>query len=411
MLSLSNIIVRVAGLAYKVWLASVISPVALGLYQLAMSVYSVFITPVATGLPSATNRLSAKYASVDDKGVFASALKLALVPTVVSFFLLFLGKDIFASLFLHEKSAGILIVALIPALTLGMISSIPASYLHSQGKTAYPAVFEIFEQCGKILFSILLIKLCTFKSDVHEALVPTLAVSLGGILSFIMMFSKTGFPSLKNSIYQKELLENAVPPTLARLVTSLLHLGTTTVLPLGLVAYGMSKEGALSVYGVLTSMAYPVVFAPMTVLSAICVVTLPQISSHLNDRGYIKKKFRQTFLYSLLITLVFSVLLLFFAKKLATEVFAQPIAAGFMIMLIPSIIFLGLNHSVRMVLSGLGKQKALMTTAIIDGAIGLILTCILVRFFGIYGFIFGNVLQDTLAFIINLCLYFKYINK
>ena len=60
-LALSNIIVRFIGMAYKVWLAKEISPVALGIYQLAMSVYSVFITPVASGLPNATSRLCAKY--------------------------------------------------------------------------------------------------------------------------------------------------------------------------------------------------------------------------------------------------------------------------------------------------------------------------------------------------------------
>ena len=61
MLTISNIAVRFLGMVYKVWLSQAISPVALGIFQLSMSVYMVLITPVASGLPNAVSRLSAKY--------------------------------------------------------------------------------------------------------------------------------------------------------------------------------------------------------------------------------------------------------------------------------------------------------------------------------------------------------------
>mgnify|MGYP007043841051 FL=1 len=39
MLTASNAIVRISGMLYKVWLAKNISPAALGIYQLSLSVY------------------------------------------------------------------------------------------------------------------------------------------------------------------------------------------------------------------------------------------------------------------------------------------------------------------------------------------------------------------------------------
>ena len=82
-----------------------------------------------------------------------------------------------------------------------------------------------------------------------------------------------------------------------------------------------------------------------------------------------------------------------------------------MVMLIPSTIFMGLNQICRTTVMGLGKQKTLMVTSIIDGLIGLGLTLLLVRRFGIYGFILGNCLQDMLAFSLNFFFCIFYLKK
>ncbi len=412
MLSVSNILVRLMGMVYKVWLAKEISPVALGLYQLAMSVYSVFITPVASGLPNATSRLSAKYLKdKKEKSVLASAVKIAGYPLIISALLLFTGKDIIAGLFLHDKNAGGVILSLIPAVTLGALAALPCGVLHAKGRSYLSAIFEIIEQIGKIAFAFLLLGIFKNASDEKQAMLPVLAVSFGGILSFIMHFVAVKGVDLRLDGYKKELLENAVPPTVARLGTSLLHLGTTTILPIGLMAYGLTKEAALSQYGILTSMAYPVVFVPMTVIGALCVVILPEIAKNLNNKKIIKRKASLAFCVAFLVTGIFSVILFLFAPWFSIRFFKQPLAGRFMVMLIPSVIFLGLSQVSRTVLNGLGKQKTLMLTSVIDGSVGLILTYILVWRFGIYGFVVGNCIQDILAFILNFSLYLYHIRK
>ncbi|MBR2860554.1 MAG: oligosaccharide flippase family protein [Clostridia bacterium] len=411
-LAVSNILVRILGMVYKVWLAKEISPVALGIYQLAMSVYGVFIVPVATGLPNATNRLCAKYASKNqEKGVLAGAISIGIIPAVISSLILFLGKDFIANTFLHSPSASKVVLALIPAVSFGALASIYAGYLHAKGKSICPAAFEIIEQIGKIAFAIILVRLFVKTEDASQAALPALAVGFGGIVSFCLMSLACGKIDFKQAAHKRELLENAYPPTLARLGTSLLHLCTTTILPICLVHYGLSEETALSQYGILTSMAYPVVFVPMTVISAMCVVILPEIARNLKSVKIIKKKFVLSLLVSFGITAVFSVLLILFGPYFAKEVFNQPLAGKFMVMLVPSVIFLGLSHMCRTTLNGIGKQKTLMVTSIIDGAFGVILTFLLARKFGIYGFVMGNCIQDALAFLINFSLCISYFRK
>lgn len=411
-LVLSNIIVRIIGMIYKVWLAKEISPVALGLHQLSMSVYSVFITPVASGLPNATSRLCAKYLKESqEENVLASAVKIAFFPLAISLILMLLFPNLLARLFLHQDNAKIVILALIPAVTLGGLASLPQGLLHAKGKSYLSGIYEIIEQLFKILLAIILVRLFKNATVEVQAALPNIAISIGGILSFIMLFLSVKGVNFKKGGYSKELLENALPPTFARLGTSLLHLGTTTILPIGLMAYGLTKEAALSQYGILTSMAYPVVFAPMTVIGALCVVTLPEIAKNLDNKKIIIQKARSSFLITLSITVIFSVLVLLFAPYLAKTFFKQETAGKFMVLLIPSIIFLGLSQTARTLLNGLGKQKTLMVTSIVDGSFGLILTYILVWRFGIYGFILGNCLQDFLAFIINFFICIKELKK
>ena len=83
----SNIIVRFIGLAYKVWLSRSISSESLGLYQLGMSVYMLFVTFAASGLPNVVSRYSAaRFARNDIQGA-GSALKNGLkIGWVISIF-------------------------------------------------------------------------------------------------------------------------------------------------------------------------------------------------------------------------------------------------------------------------------------------------------------------------------------
>ncbi len=401
-LTISNIFVRILGLVYKIWLAKEISPVALGIYQLAMSLYSVFITPIGAGLPNATNRLCAKYsAQKNEKTVLASALRIGITLVLFACAIIILGKDLLGSTFLHRTDSARVVLALLPGIAFGAIATLPAGYLHAIGKSNLPAIFEIIEQIGKVACAFVLIRIFGGKDDITDVTLPILAIGFGGVISFILMFASCGKIQVTKGQYTKELLANAYPPTLARLCTSVLHLGTTTVLPLCLVSYGLTEEAALSQYGILTSMAYPVVFIPMTVIGALSVVYLPEVAKNLNNMEQIKRKFKTVFLFSLFTTLGFAVLLFLFAPYFAKKFLKQTVAGHFMVMLIPSVIFLGINQICRTTVMGLGKQKTLMATSILDGAVGLLLTLLLASRYGIYGFIAANCLQDLLAFTVN----------
>ena len=73
----------------------------------------------------------------------------------------------------------------------------------------------------------------------------------------------------------KELLSLAVPLSLNRVIINFLQSIEAIFIPQQLLKYGCSTSQALSVYGVLTGMALPLILFPGAITNSICVLLLP----------------------------------------------------------------------------------------------------------------------------------------
>lgn len=408
--SVGNVFVRFLGMAYKLWLAKMLSPVSLGLFQLSMSLYSVFIAPVASGLPSAVSRLSAREEkNGKEENVLYSAISLTRVVAIILGILLLVFCKPLAKLFLHSKSAYPICIALIPAIVLGGSATVREGYLHAKGKSFLNAIFTMCEQVVKVVAGIVIITAFARGDEVFDATLVIWAISVGALFSFVCLLLATrGGKKGKN--FKKELFLNAYPPTASRLATSLLHLGTTTILPICLMMFGLSRDAALAEYGILTAMAYPVVYIPITVTGAMSVVLLPEVARTQENKKINKKVLTYAF-WAMIISAAFCILLLLFAPFVAREFYKMPAAAEYMLALLPSVLCLGPAQMFSSALTGMGKVKNVFYLSVADGAIGLVLTFFLASSFGIFGFIAANCLQDILALLFNSMTFFYFIKK
>ena len=55
------LLTRVLGFVFRIYLANAIGSEALGIYQIAFSIFIVFVTIVGSGLPLTLSKLTAKY--------------------------------------------------------------------------------------------------------------------------------------------------------------------------------------------------------------------------------------------------------------------------------------------------------------------------------------------------------------
>lgn len=334
----SNIIVRLIGLAYKVWLSRSISSESLGLYQLGMSVYMLFVTFAASGLPNVVSRYSAaRFARNDINGAgsaLKNGLKIGWAVSIFSAAFMLAAANMIAGLIIRDANAGIIVLALIPAVLFGGVGAIPTGYLHACGRSWVSALSEIIEQLFKVGFVISMFHLFGASNQYTGAAIAAAGISAGGIISFIVIRLLTGkLPGKTDKNSMSEMVKAAAPLTANRLIGSLLQMLTAIIIPLRLAAGGLTQSEALSVYGVLTGMAMPIVFLPSTITSAVCVVLLPDIARTraYNNIPLLSSKIKRAMFSIGGIALFSAIIISMLARPAGDILYNQPMAGSLML--------------------------------------------------------------------------------
>ena len=405
----SNIIVRLIGLAYKVWLSRSISSESLGLYQLGMSVYMLFVTFAASGLPNVVSRYSAaRFARNDINGAgsaLKNGLKIGWAVSIFSAAFMLAAANMIAGLIIRDANAGIIVLALIPAVLFGGVGAIPTGYLHACGRSWVSALSEIIEQLFKVGFVISMFHLFGASNQYTGAAIAAAGISAGGIISFIVIRLLTGkLPGKTDKNSMSEMVKAAAPLTANRLIGSLLQMLTAIIIPLRLAAGGLTQSEALSVYGVLTGMAMPIVFLPSTITSAVCVVLLPDIARTraYNNIPLLSSKIKRTMFSIGGIALFSAIIISMLARPAGDILYNQPMAGSLMLALAPYTVINGLTHICSTILNGLGHEGKTFKISITGGIISLLLTYILTAPLGIYGYILAMLIQSAVCLALNL---------
>ena len=108
-LTVSSLVLRFAGIIFKVWLAARIGSEGIGLYQLIFSVYMLASTFASSGICTAVTRLAAEELALGTKKgtlkILRRCIQLTLIMAAASAAVLFFGADIIALKFLGDARA------------------------------------------------------------------------------------------------------------------------------------------------------------------------------------------------------------------------------------------------------------------------------------------------------------------
>ena len=105
----SSLILRFAGIIFKVWLAKKIGSEGIGLYQLVFSVYVLASTFATSGISTAVTRLVAEEMAVGTKKstlkILKRAVELTLIIALFSAGIIYFGAEFIAKRFLGDIRA------------------------------------------------------------------------------------------------------------------------------------------------------------------------------------------------------------------------------------------------------------------------------------------------------------------
>ena len=159
----SSLLLRFAGIIFKVWLAKKIGSEGIGLYQLVFSVYLLVSTFATSGISTAVTRLAAEELAVGTKKSVLKVLKrsvqLTLIIAFASAAVVFLGAELISARFLGDMRAVNAIKILPLSLPFVGITACIRGYFIARRKVTPNAVCQIAEQVIRIALILIFINL------------------------------------------------------------------------------------------------------------------------------------------------------------------------------------------------------------------------------------------------------------
>ena len=181
------------------------------------------------------------------------------------------------------------------------------------------------------------------------------AVSVGVL--FLLFFRAGG--RLARPQGGRELISSSLPLSAVRMLTSLSASLSALVIPQRLVAGGMTAAAAAAEYGRVAGMALPLIMAPVTIISALSVVLIPDLAqlASAGKLDEIRAKLRTSLLFASIVASVFFAAYVPLGRELGSFFFGDE-NAGKLVSYAAVIIFpLALGSITTPVLNSLGMEK------------------------------------------------------
>lgn len=445
LLTISGVLSRVIGFFYRIFLSQKIGAEGMGIYQLTMPIYILTISLTSSAIQTAISRFVAQAAVSSaasyhtspngdvrsgcnpsaGKGTFSAKKMLSLgkgagnsfcnescyliagliLSLTVSFLctvFLYRFATPIAVHFLEEPRCASLLQIIALSIPFGAIHSCINGYFYGLKKTFVPASSQLIEQLVRVLsvwlfFEISMEKYHTISLNlVVWGLVAGEAAAVLFSISFVRLKKSRG--SRFHAIGQIFFL--SLPLTANRVMVNLLQSLEAVMLPGQLRLYGYSPTEALSVYGILTGMALPMVLFPSVLTNSVSVMLLPLIAEaqEKQEKRYIINAIKKTCFYSLLLGFFCTAIFLVLGRWIGSVLFSNELAGTFIVTLGWICPFLYLSTTLHSILNGLGKTTSTFFLNILGLSIRIAFVLFVIPLAGIKGYLWGTLLsQITMA--------------
>ncbi len=205
----------------------------------------------------------------------------------------------------------------------------------------------------------------------------------------------------------------SVPLSLTRIVINLLQSVEAVYIPSMLQAYGYDSATALSVYGVLTGMALPLIFFPNALTGSISLMLLPVVSEAdaAGNMTAVKRAARKTIYSCLFLGGICTLGFLLLGRPVGQLLFHSELAGIFICSLSFICPFLYLCATLTSILHGLGKAGSIFFVNVSSLLLRLAFVFWLLPRFGIDSYIAGMLLSQVYSAALLLLLLRKTVGK
>ena len=412
LLSLVSILMRGLAVSFNAYVNRKIGAESMGLVTLTMSVYGFAVTVALSCVNLGAVRMtSARCAELEGADAASWRYAMGRVMRAAACYSLLFGLTSGAVLYLLSETAAEKLLsdmrtlnslrALALSLPFISLSSALSGYFTGIRKAEKNAAATVAEQGVKIAVTSAALTLI-LPGDVEAAcfaVVGGSAISEAWtlLLHILLWITDTKRPAGRRPGKERKRIparfSEAASISFPAAVGTYARQGLTTLehlaIPKGLIRSGLSRQRALSVYGLLQGIAFPLVMFPYAVIHSFTSLLVPEMSEMqaAGDAAGIRLTVGKVYRASALFSVLGCGIFVNYARELGLLIYHSGEAARYTAMLGCLVPFMYLDTAVDAVLKGLGEQVYSMKVNIADAASGLILVTLLTPVMGIDGYI------------------------
>lgn len=403
-----SVFTRLLAFAFKVYLSRELGAEVMGIYQICISVFMLLLCLSATGIPLTVSRKTAEIgaenkASSDERALITSALVIGLLIASAVLIVFYACHDYLYLIFADERCIPIFLIML-PALISSTVYGVLRGWFWGRKQFSIFSATELVEELLRILFTIFFA--CGFVSSISGemgiAIAFTIADFVCAIILVVMFFVKGGRLSRPKGFIS--IFRSSAPITGMRLFGSITNSATALLLPVQLVASGLSVSQATALFGEASGMALPLIFAPSAITSALAVVLIPEIASASvkNEKGKLNRCTSSSIAFSIIVTGLFFSLYMPMGEEYGIFLYGDAFAGKFVQIASAVMIPMGISSISSSMLNSLGlESKAFLSYSL--GTVCLILSILfLPKVIGIYSLAVGMFICHTIIAFTNI---------
>lgn len=428
-LTLAGFASRFIGFFYRIFLSNTIGAEGMGIYQLIFPIYTICHSFTAAAIQTAISKFVAEYVSAKDnsssKKILYVGTTLSLALSVMVSVILYELSDEIATYVILESRCAPLLRILALSVPLGSIHSCICGYYYGLKKTTTPAISQLCEQIVRVISVYLIYQIITTNGNVPSPAIAVFGIAIGEAASMLyclsailIHFGSINISKMKcKSCYKLlvDLLKLSAPLTANRVIINLLVSAEAIYIPNRLHLFGLNVSQALSVYGILTGMALPLVLFPSAITNSVAVMLLPTVAEahSANQSGIIKKAVNTSLYYSLLLGVISTVIFFIFGDFLGNTIFNSNLAGSFIMTLSFICPFLYITSTLSSILHGLGRTGLSFLFNLVGLGIRIIFVIFIIPIHGIEGYLWGLLISQliiTILYILALKKYLVYKN-
>lgn len=441
-LTLAGFASRLIGFFYRAFLSQTFGEEGMGIYQLLAPVMALSFSLTAAGVQTAVSKFTASEPTTKNYRsslrVLCAGFLISMPLSVLCSFILYRYSDGIAAAFLQEVRSAPLLRIFALSIPFCSLHSLVNGYFYGIKRAGIPAFTQIAEQLARVGSVFWLCAHLHAKGTAPQIGCAVVGLAVGecfsALLSLVILYARffrlerrrKRQPAVWHNVSDSALSHSerlaamlrkifclAAPLTASRIAVNILQSVEAVSIPICLTAHGFSQAQALSVYGVLTGMALPLIFFPTALINSACVLLLPVISeadetgSHSTIRSVVKRSVIYCALFGTLCTICF----LLFGQYAGMLLFKSQMAGSFILTLSFICPLLYLSGAFSSILHGLGKTGVTFFSSLAALSVRLFFVFRLIPRIGIQGYLYGLLLSQLLITLLDATAVRYYLGK